>query len=970
MYIPGSSRFLTLLNYLVEVTSFNFDTRKALDTLNKRLENPERIYLHLNSHPGGYTREIYKRRISIAEAYIIIAHELESDRYEERLRSLKTLAQLSLHAKNISLPLNTARVQISLMKEAIKKKGDYRRQLELITDFTIASFGQWPVIKKLLNERNMIQVPELGKSLKDLNLGWDSHVHDSMSEGRKTPSQVLLDAFVKGLSSIRLMYYDINDAQIIREAFGAGRILGIDVQMAIEFSVGKSKIRRHYAYIPGNFHTADQFMDFFKKNEAKLSNFLQGLHKNSENRRLTIESMIKNFNETHLIRLNSGYKKDDLLFLPPLAIEDLKKVVMSGQYSRIHLGELLFSRLFEVTHKRVLHLRTQYQVAMTKKAMGFISQWELDQITNQYETVRKYYEEMSPERLREKFLEDKAIIDYDSAFLDESEIFQPLVECGGDIKFIHPLEVGLKNAAITIIKNYKFISRAETFNNTDAAKRNPNDLILFNRFIEILNNKPLPELKKFLSEWDILDLEDKLVEAAHAHYHSKPLIPECGSDAIGRDPKIPGMGFIKSSSVPAPIRKWYLNKHSMLPSPISSLIMGQGRPVAESEWKTLAEDEKHIVLMGKSGSRAKNLVGDETGFEFIGLGRYFKYLNPNIKNVFRIIFGFIPAFLTFAMLYGNETGAPKYIQQTFMTFGIFYASLWFFITFFRNVLVDLVSAHGFDIRDWGWHDVNFDNAFQSLFWTGFSVPVLNAVKNWFEISWPAVGILSPTIKEVVKFFFLCAANGVFIVTHNRIRNFDEKVIKANFFRSIFAWPFATLFSPLGNILDIPSIVQTKFWSDMVASVVEGTGKFTQRIVIRKRDLNEIIPQLSSPDKNIKMAAALDILYIWARQQRGNTCLEQILLNKTAFYRSIMAKASSSTDEKKAKAKRMLDDLCDFFTEEGSSIALNYFVLENYSGYDSVVLTNIIGNHFEQFKEWLYSLRERTKKEEEKTQHSK
>lgn len=965
-----NNKLISLINFLVDATSFNIDTRKALEALNKRIEQAGKFAIRHNSHPGGFSRELYKRRISIAEAYIKIAHALESDKYEERLLALKTLIQLSLHAKNVATPLNTARVQIALMKKAIKRKGNMREQLELLSEFTVASFGQWPVIRRLLNEMNMIQVPETGQALRELELGWDNHIHDSTSEGRKTPAQVLLDAFVKGISSVTISYYDIVD-QVIREAMGAGEILGIDVRIGLEFSVGKSKNRRHYTYLPPKFNTADEILEFFKKNNKNFESFLAGLRKNAENRKVTLETMIKHFNETHLIKLNSGYEKDSLLYMQPLQLDDLKKIVMNGQYSRIHLGSLLFNKLFEVTHKRVLHLKMQYQVARNKKEMGLISQWELDQITQQYETMRKYYEEMSPERLKEKFLEDRAIIDYDSVFGDEDEIFADITLNGGEIKFIHPLEVGLKTAVATIIKHYKYITRVETFNNTDSVKRNPNELILFNRFVEIMNNKSFNDLMKFLDEWEITDIKKEEAEAAFNHYQKKSLIPVCGSDATGRDPKIPGMGFIKSRSIPKSIRKWYMSTHSTLPSPIASLIMGKGQPIPEDEWSKLADDEKHIILMGRSMTRPKNLVGDENETQLISPSRYFKYLNPFIKNFFRFGIGFLPAYLTFAFLYNIASVSPAFSQyggaNVHIVFGLVYTGIWFFITFFRNILVDLIAAHGLDAKYWSWHDINFENAFQSLFWTGFSVPILNFVKNWFDGFWPAAGISSVTllaVHEVVKFFFLCISNGLYIVTHNRIRNFDQKVIRANFFRSIIAWPFATIFSPIGTAMGIPSIVQTKFWSDVIAGFIEGSGKFTQRVVIRKRDLNEILPLISAPEKNIRMAAALDILYIWAKQQRGNTCLEQILLNKSVFYKNIFKKENPEEVEKQAqKAKRLFDDLFNFFTEEGCALSLSYFILEYYSSEDALVLNNIVGNHFEQFKEWLYEIQAVFKKYE-------
>jgi len=98
-------------------------------------------------------------------------------------------------SKTIRLPLNTVRVQINLIKEAIKNRNNRRKQLEFLSDFGLASYGEEQVIRNLCKKFHLVQVPETGQPLKDPHVGWDYHVHDNLSEGRKTPSQVLLDAF-------------------------------------------------------------------------------------------------------------------------------------------------------------------------------------------------------------------------------------------------------------------------------------------------------------------------------------------------------------------------------------------------------------------------------------------------------------------------------------------------------------------------------------------------------------------------------------------------------------------------------------------------------------------------------------------------------------------------------------------------------------------------------------------------------
>jgi hypothetical protein len=198
----------------------------------------------------------------------------------------------------------------------------------------------------------------------------------------------------------------------------------------------------------------------------------------------------------------------------------------------------------------------------------------------------------------------------------------------------------------------------------------------------------------------------------------------------------------------------------------------------------------------------------------------------------------------------------------YFTLGLGYSLIWYGITFLRNILVDFVSAKGRDPRDWSTRDINLENATQSLFWTGFSVPLLAFIKFRVDGLFLLANLTNPVAQQVIRFFAICFTNGAYISLHNRLRHFDEKVIKTNFFRSVFAWPPATVFSFLGDFLTVPSIVQAKFWSDFMAAVIEGTGRSSQQIHLRKRDLWEILPQLYSENRRERTIAMLDILYIW------------------------------------------------------------------------------------------------------------
>ncbi len=947
---------LSLLQGIFAWLSFNGEIEAMAEALNHKLEEPiQKIGTRIFSHPGGFIKDLGKRRLNIAQAYIKIARDQVPQNAEERLTALKMLLEQSLHAKTINMPLNTARVQINLMKEAVKAQGDKRRQMEALADFGLASFGQEAVIRQFLNRFHMIEVPEEDLPLRDLDLGWDDHVHDFLSEGRKTPTQVLLDAFVKGMSSLTLVYSNIDEPLVIHEALTAGQLLGIRVQIGIEFSVGRSGARRHYMYVPPDMEDSRAFFAFFADRHEVFGPFLQGLKRNADNRRKSMATALERFNTVQRPKLNAGYPPQSPCWLPPVTLEDLDRVVVSGQANRVHLGEVLYQKLKEIFHNRVLELKAQVSAARERFNRGIYSEWEMKNLLAQYQSVREQYETMQPWGLFSQYIEIGEAGDYDSDFLDEQPLLDTLIAQGGKTVWIHPLEIGLKESMVNLLRHASRITHVETLNLRDSTHRNPNDLIVFNKFIFLLNNGPADELTRFFEQNAIPEATPDLVQPALAAIQGRGIVPICGSDSTGRDPAIPGMGFIRTSSIPPAIRQPFLDSHYKLARPIAKLVVTKGKKVPE---EALDEESLDVICMGKIGKPIRNLVGDEPDSKVITFTQFWTYLNPTLKSVLRILVGFAVAFTWMNFQFMLVTG---------MTF----ASLWFFITGIRNLLVDLIASSGSDFKNWSLRNVNWDNLAQSLFWTGFSVPILGLVKLQFDALWPypegtvevphLLGftlIQGGMIFELVKFLFLCVANGLYITTHNRIRNFDRRVRRANFWRTLMAWPFATAFSPLGNLLGIPSIVQAKFWSDFVAGFIEGSGKFNQRFVLRQRDLSELLPRLGSLDRDTRLTAMLDILFIWARQPRGKTCLRQLLLQIPTFKEWWRGSQLTPAERQARQAvfHGYFVQLKALFDDPGCLVILSEFILKNFRHREAVILTDIVGSEVEAFRFWLNDLK--------------
>jgi len=905
--------------------SFSRDVRELVEVLNQDMEAPDRLQLRVESHPGGFVRGLSARRLAMAEAYVKLSTSNGPGNHRLRLSALRHLAHFARHSKTLSMPMNTARVQIALMKECVRSRNNKVRQLELMHDFTGASYGQEGVIRRLLRELGLMEVPEDGRPLKEMDLGWDQHVHDSSSLGRKDPSHLLLDAFIKGISRITVAFYDLTDSRVCEEVYEAARILGVGVEVGIEFSVGKAYERCHFMYIPPQDGTSEGLNRFLLENSRVLGPFLDGLKANAAGRQRTLTELLDNFNRVQLPALNERFSGIPQLQIPPVSWEDVLRAVPGGRVSRIQVGYVLAEAMRPALHRRVLYLRNQLEHALHRQREGGVSSWETDHIRKEYEEAVSGYRECSPHSLQQTTVTRGARTDNDSAFLDLSVPGGVAKRCGGKLVFIHPLSVGFDRAVECLLSWHTLVTDVEIFNMSDTLLRDPADLRRLNRTVGLLNSGDSTELLRQLGEWGVREIDPAVVERACAHYKSNPLLPACGSDYIGGHPDVPGMGFVSSLSVTrrvlASLRK---AGHPTLPESIARSLLGQGDPSS-------VPADAQVFFVSKNRPAGADRPPGEGGESELGPRRVWRYLNPNLRLVTKIAIGLIPAWFVV---------------------GPWYALLWLGITALRNVLADVLSSSGGLVRAWSLSNVDRDNLGNSLFWTGFSVPVLGAAKAGFDVAWAALKIPADTfLHALAKFWTIAFANGVYISTHNRLRGFPATVVRANFFRTVLSWPLATVGSYGFNVLAVPAIVQSKIWSDVVAGVIEGTGKYLRRVKLRQRDFLELLRALKKASPETASIVLLDILYIWAYRDCGRSALKEMLDGRSPSGKpeSGLPGLTSEDQELLKEARAML---ARSFSSEGSIERLTCAVLEHFQGEEAEFLARTIGERHDEFVAWL------------------
>ncbi|MBQ9396077.1 MAG: hypothetical protein IJU23_11285 [Proteobacteria bacterium] len=901
----------------IDYLSFSQEVRALVDVLNTEIAAPDKVVFRPISHPAGFVRLLTKRRLTIAEAYIKLITHTQSASYAERIEALQVLVHHIWHSKNLSMPINTARVQIALMKNAVKMRGNRRAQLELMSDFARASYGQASVIRRLLRELDLIEVPETGADLSQMDLGWDNHVHDSMTEGRKSPTQLVLDAFIKGMSRITVAYYDVAERQLYEEVFLAGRILGIRVQVGIEFSVGKKYARVHYLYVPKQGVEFAALSTFLDEKEQTLAPFWNGLKENAARRHRTVTELLDTFNHTGLPKFNEPFADLAVLQMAPLSWESVEAMAGKGQANRIHLGQLIYQSMRPVALKRVLYLKNQYRALEQHASHDASASWEADRCYTRYEHALDEYEALTPALCAEKYIAPQKQVDYDSVFESESDILPLLKKCGGYIVFIHPLSHGLQRCIDIFFEQYRNITDIEVFNLVDAISRDPIEIRRFASFLLAIRAGDAKQIETMLSEWRLPSHPRPEIDDMIAYLRENPHYMRCASDAVGWSSNIPGMGFIAEPALtPQSLKLFKNHNHAILPQPVSDLILAQ-RKYGNSA-------KKAVYLMSSAQMNDVPPIQAAHSSDRITPTRFWRYVNVNIRCLILATLGFFP---------------------TIYFLGLWYAVLWFAITAFRNIIVDLIAASGLLPQDWQLKNIDRENTCASLFFSGVSVPVLLAAKEGFDLAWFGLGLAEGFWFTFTKFWCIAFANGIYLVLHNTLRGFDKAAIRGNFFRSVLSWPLATLGSYILTPLGVPDVVQSKIWSEVVAGFIEGAVKTIKQKRLARKAVLEVYRQLESQNPIYAQIARLDILFFWSQYTQGRRTLKKFLAIQKHPIRSL-------SDEDTAQIARCNTLIVSAFTTEGSLESMTYIILEYYPEENLSILTDFIGEFHTPFVEWL------------------
>jgi hypothetical protein len=448
------------------------------------------------------------------------------------------------------------------------------------------------------------------------------------------------------------------------------------------------------------------------------------------------------------------------------------------------------------------------------------------------------------------------------------------------------------------------------------------------------------------------------IEAFHSHYNKRYLGSRIGSGSTGQSQRQHGMGLVVLDTLPRRAQRHVRREHQegqrkLIPVSARMIhhrhVRGQNpvsvpwpkRLIARlsgthhngaaqwSDW-SLNRFEVHpgrdgnVAALGGIRSAPSLDLHPARRTKTGKIKHPFRYLNTHLFNTLKIVVGFVPAFLTFALT--KDWWVLAYLG----------AFIWFGITGVRNIIQSILGGGGLKrspLLPWN-SLVSWSRIADSLLYTGFSVPLLDYLIKTLLLQ-QQLGVTTST-SPLLLYSVMALANGIYISTHNILRGLPRSAVIGNFFRSILSIPLAiflnnSLAAGL-NMAMVPgaeeelqkwAAIISKLASDCVAGVIEGLADRQNNIRIRLADYREklsqvfsvfarldvlfpeedVIDLLQSPKiliaaiheeardlKKVFIVNALDLMYIWMYQPRARKALQQIVVTLSTeewliFYRS-------------------------------------------------------------------------------------
>ena len=918
------------------------------ETGNRPEDLRKATYPHL--HPHGIKELAESKGLRVAYAVFHLLNSLEVGRMADRLSALASLRDEVLDGAMGPLPRNTARVLVSIMKELVRSDGDDQKALRLAHDFRMAALGKPGIVRSYLERYHLLEMPEEWNQIT-----FDDHVHDAYTKGRKTPTHLIMDAWIKGIRRLRVIYYNFVEARVVAELMEAARIMGVDVRIGVEYSARFRGRYVHLIWTPRGFPDAQAFLCFLEDPPVKaLMDEGRAVSRYQEGYVLKVLDAVNN---RHAAAIKERYG----LALPPLDPAEFGAFVGAGQLSTLHLASFIHGKLLALMGEGLPALQEAFRTADSDERARIeakVAEWnglDPEDIHEAYLSPEKNPDIPDPHAVSDDKaapallrLGPKGVIDRMTALHTGHRITLNLTDLSVEdvLEILHQCE-----GAVT---------RLEIFNLKDFVSKKTGHIEAIGKLADTVNAGNSIELKSFIrsvmdkvSASDHKDRADRLeklsavlydVVSMNSWYAENGLKARIGSDSTGRAQRYPGMGFAVEETLPFPARLAAARHkgatRTAVPVHIGALYRNVYTPreaqsrlgesiltllrktpllarIAYRKHEEWAVEDRAIALsrpgnvvsLGGVTSEPGNGVSISPPKPEVSPGLLaLRYHNTLLRYAVKVMIGFIPAFVTF------------FLTKDWWVLAWLGAPIWFSITGVRVVLQSVLGGGGFrrsPLLKWN-ELVSWERLADSLFFTGFSVPLLDFLVKTVILD-RGLGITTST-SPVLLYAILGTANGLYLAGHNLYRGFPRQAVYANLFRSLLAVPLAYgINQALAGILTAAgaaaaqaalqkwAAIISKTASDFLAGIIEGASDRHVNLTVRKSDIEKKLAKmrgvyeeiemlfpgrrlteiLAHPQKYLEQNAearalgrlliihALDLLYFWMYQPRARIALQAV-----------------------------------------------------------------------------------------------
>jgi hypothetical protein len=905
-------------------------------------------------HPHGIKEMAEWHSLRIAYAMVRLLTSLEIGAMEDRLSALNSLRAEVLDTAEGPMPKNTARALMQIMKEVVRTRDDPLRQLQLAHDFRITASGKPRVVRRQLRNYHLLEMPEAWNQL-----AFDDHVHDANTKGRKSSTHLIMDAWIKGIRRLRVVHYNFIEPRTAAELLEAASIMDIDVRIGIEFYARFRDKYTNLIWVPRGFPDAQAFLCFLEE-PAVVALMDEGRHV-SQYQQIYVMKLLEAFNRRHRPELNHRFDVE----VEALDPGEFLRFVGMGQKSVLHLDKFIQEKMLAAMHRRAGQLRAAYPSADSREKER-IEAWfkemdclDLDGVVAAY--LKPANNPDIPDHTAPR--EDPDV----PALLRQSppELLYRLASLQSGYRITLNLSNLVAEDVLELLYDANgMITRLELFNLKDWTNGRTDHIPAISCLQETINSRNPIKLKRVILE-NIQRAEKRQdpyrteriaklkiilhdIISLQAMYKSRMLKARMGSDSTGRTPRFHGMGLAVIDTLPLrarrQIRKDLGSGRDRIPIHISvqknltfvppcdehpaegsaarTRILSALRAIRPCSLTRLVTWSIHIP--GTRMERPGNVITlggvqqtIQHGLSLSSHPRYnhsgripLRYVNSHLRNLFKVLAGFIPAFATF------------FLTKDWWLLAYMGAFIWFAITGVRNILQSVLGGGGLrrsPLLRWNAY-VSWDRIADSLLFTGFSVPLLDYLTKTVVLD-RLFGITTST-APILLYTVMALVNGVYISTHNAFRGLPRAAIYGNFFRSALSIPIAIAINfvagqalaaagtvTVAQVLQKWAAIISKTASDLVAGIIEGAADRGNNIRIRFKEYRKKLAELldiyaqlellypeavsyelteaswSHPaDANIEAhdlekiitIHALDLLYFWMYQPRARSAMDQLL----------------------------------------------------------------------------------------------